>query len=231
MENDPSTASLLQFFTTLLTLVILRLWQSCVRMFLFLALMNPLVPISRGMLRHLKSFPWIVVVSSLYISAFLDVAASMLADVFQCTMSSTSLTSWLLVDDDQARLLWRHGHVVNKCIFLYFVFLFSPANKVNFTFFSRWKGVTAFQLNASPTINNFQHFQLFHNFQHFLTDVPPCAAQGPGVKCLYTICPTICTPTPQLDYLANLWEKVWRKHSNGWDITVQINIRSCFYSF
>ena len=206
MENDPSTASLLQFFTTLLTLVILRLYQSCVRMFLFLALMNTFVPISRGMLRHLKSFPWIVVVSSLHISAFLDVAASMLADVFQCTMSSTSLTSWLLVDDDQARLLWRHGHVVNKCIFLYFVFLFSPANKVNFTFFSRWKGVTAFQLNASPTINNFQHFQLF------LTDFPPSAAQGPGVKCLYTICLTICAPRPQLDYLANLWEKV-RKHS------------------
>ena len=123
MENDPSTASLLQFFTTLLTLVILRLWQSCVRMFLFLALMNLLVPISKGMLRHLKSFPWIVVVSSLYISAFLDVAASMLADVFQCTMSSTSLTSWLLVDDDQARLLWRHSHVVNENVFfciLYF---------------------------------------------------------------------------------------------------------------
>ena len=76
MENDPSTASLLQFFITLLTLVILRPWQSCVRMFLFLALMNPLVPISRGMLRHLKPFPWMVVVSSLYLSAFLDVAAS-----------------------------------------------------------------------------------------------------------------------------------------------------------
>ena len=76
MENDPSTASLLQFFTTLLTLVILRPWQSCVRMFLFLALMNPLVPISRVMLRHLKPFPWMVVVSSLYLSAFLDVAAS-----------------------------------------------------------------------------------------------------------------------------------------------------------
>ena len=75
MENDPSTASLLQFFITLLTLVILRPWQSCVRMFLFLALMNPLVPISRGMLRHLKPFPWMVVVSSLYLSAFLDVAA------------------------------------------------------------------------------------------------------------------------------------------------------------
>ena len=76
MENDPNTASLLQFFTTPLTLVIRRLWQSCVRMFLFLALMNPLVPISRGMLSHLKPFPWMVVVSSLYLSAFLEVAAS-----------------------------------------------------------------------------------------------------------------------------------------------------------
>ena len=39
MVKDPFKASLLQFFTTLLTFVILRLWQSCVRMFLFLALM------------------------------------------------------------------------------------------------------------------------------------------------------------------------------------------------
>ena len=52
MVKDPSKASLLQFFTTLLTFVILRLWQNCVRMFLFLPLMNPLVPTSRGMLRH-----------------------------------------------------------------------------------------------------------------------------------------------------------------------------------
>ena len=50
MVKDPSKASLLQFFTTLLTFVILRLWQSWVRMFLFLALMIPLVPTSRGML-------------------------------------------------------------------------------------------------------------------------------------------------------------------------------------
>ena len=77
MENDPSNTSLLQFFTTLLTLVILRPWQSCVRMFLFLVLINPLVSISRRMLRHLKPFP--LMVSSLYLSAFLDVAASMLS--------------------------------------------------------------------------------------------------------------------------------------------------------
>ena len=63
MVNDPSKASLLQFLTTLLTFVILRLWQSCVRMFLFLPLMNPRVPTSRGMLRHLNPLPWMVVVS------------------------------------------------------------------------------------------------------------------------------------------------------------------------
>ena len=91
MENDPSTASLLQFFITLMTLVILRPWQSCVRMFLFLALMNPLVPISRGVLRHLKPFHWMV--SSLYLSAFLAAAASKFSGVSQGRVSSTSFTS------------------------------------------------------------------------------------------------------------------------------------------
>ena len=90
MVNDPSRASLLQFLTTLLTFVILRPWQSCVRMFLFLPLMNPRVPTSRGMLRHLKPLPWMVVASSLYLSAFLVVAAWMLADVSQGKVSSMS---------------------------------------------------------------------------------------------------------------------------------------------
>ena len=44
IENDPSTTSLPQFFTTPLTLVILRLWQSSVRIYLFFALMNPFMP-------------------------------------------------------------------------------------------------------------------------------------------------------------------------------------------
>ena len=59
------------------------------------------------------------------------------------------------------------GVIATSWTKMYFVFLFSPANKVNFTFFSRWKGVTAFQLNASPKVNNFQHFQLFPQFPTF----------------------------------------------------------------
>ena len=40
MENDPKTNNLLQFLTSLLTLVILRPWQSCGRTVLFFALMD-----------------------------------------------------------------------------------------------------------------------------------------------------------------------------------------------
>ena len=93
MVKEPKTASLLHIFVTWLTFFTFMMLQRWVSRLLFLRLMKPLVPISRGRLEHLKPLPSIVVLRSLYLSVFLCKAAPMLAEESQGTVSSTSITS------------------------------------------------------------------------------------------------------------------------------------------
>ena len=84
---------MLQFLMMVLTLFTLMPWQSWVMTALFLLFTTPLVPISSGMLWHLKPLPAMVVARSVYLFVFLVCAAVKLAVVSQGTVSSTSFTS------------------------------------------------------------------------------------------------------------------------------------------
>ena len=64
---------------TFFTFMILQRWVSKL---LFLALIKPLVPISRGRFEHLKPLPSMVVCRSLYLSVFLCRADPKLAEEF-----------------------------------------------------------------------------------------------------------------------------------------------------
>ena len=83
MESDPSTASLLQFSTTLLTVV-----EFCEDI-LVLHINESSYAKLKWDVKTLKPLPWMVLVSSLYL-----VAASMLAGVSQGTFVSGSFRNF-----------------------------------------------------------------------------------------------------------------------------------------
>ena len=89
---DPSRATFPIVLRRDLPYLMLKVWQMTKMVFLFLWLITPLHPISRGKLSHLKPLPSMSKVRYSYLSFFLAQAESKLDTLSQVTVSSSKVT-------------------------------------------------------------------------------------------------------------------------------------------